>query len=134
VRPAAPWVEGAENAVELAGIDGQNDAAIALRLWEGHWEPPPKLSDTRHTGIFPALKESAMRWVLLVAALGYGLTFGGVALALDRWDLTMDGGGTETWVDFLPFPMVLTGLPVALAATALGVGMLIARLVVSSRR
>ena len=75
-----------------------------------------------------------MSWVLPVAAIGYGLTFGGVALALDRWDLTMEGGGNETWVEFLPFPMVLIGLPVALAATALGVGLLIARLVVSNRR
>ena len=75
-----------------------------------------------------------MRWVLLVAACGFGLTAGGVALALDRWDLSMDSGGNETWVDILPFPMVLIGLPIALTATALGAGMLIARLVLSKRR
>ena len=59
-----------------------------------------------------------MRKVLLIGMGGFGLLSAGIALAGARWDFSMDGGGKETWIDFLPIPLIAVGLPVTVIAAS----------------
>ena len=58
-----------------------------------------------------------MRKVLLIGMCGSGLLSAGIALAGARWDFSMDGG-KETWIDFLPIPLIAVGLPVTVIAAS----------------
>ena len=57
-----------------------------------------------------------MRMVLLLGMGGFGLLAAGVALAWVRWDFSMEGSGKETWIDYLPIPLILVGLLVIVVA------------------
>lgn len=69
-----------------------------------------------------------MRTILIVGAGGFGLAVAGVALALARWDFTMEGGGNENIIDYLPIPMVLLGAPVSVGAVIWGMALLVIRM------
>jgi hypothetical protein len=62
-----------------------------------------------------------MRKVLFIGMGGFALLIAGVALAGARWDFSMEGDGKETWIDFLPIPLILVGLPVTVIALPIGV-------------
>jgi hypothetical protein len=68
-----------------------------------------------------------MRWVLLVGVSGVGLIVTGIAIALARWDFTMEGGGDEAWFDYLPFFMVPLGFLIVIFTAVFGVALFVAR-------